>query len=570
MPAAVFLFTTLSGLLIAHAGEQSAATRLSSDELLRLGERMYREGILPSGEPMQAIVAGDVPVDGTAFTCISCHLRSGLGSFEGSIYTPPATGRKLFMSYNTIAEPVTPDDLLMVPRWIRPLIRRVPYTVKTLDNALRSGVDPTGRELKNVMPRYLLSDDDLAVLIHYLKNLSAELSPGVTDTTIHVATVITEEVGLAERRVMMDALKAVVQAYNTRPDVVKRYTEYAKKRRTGKGPGPVEGEKDRTPRNLSLDVWELKGAPGTWQAQLEQYYRNKPVLAMLGGISTNDWRPIHDFCERNQIPSFLPITDYPVISSNDWYTLYLSKGLFQEGEAAARYLAGSGDVAADATGVQIIRDNLAGLTLADAFQNTWERIGRRPPAIVRLAEGEQMGAPFWKELMKRHRPGVILVWTGPDDVSQLGNLADAVDVRPMVVVSYGLIKDKIYDLPEKVRSFTYITYPYDLKAEKRFASLNFLWLKGRWPPPDKHEVTAKIAIMNYVLTDLFMRFDRYYYRDYLMDLTGMMPDKDKTISLYPRISFGQNQRYCAKGCYIVQVSAGPKPVLVRKSDWVIK
>jgi len=40
-------------------------------------------------------------------------------------------------------------------------------------------------------------------------------------------------------------------------------------------------------------------------------------------------------------------------------------------------------------------------------------------------------------------------------------------------------------------------------------------------------------------------------------------------SPFERISFGPGQRYASKGCFIVQVSKGAKPELVRKSDWVI-
>ena len=38
---------------------------------------------------------------------------------------------------------------------------------------------------------------------------------------------------------------------------------------------------------------------------------------------------------------------------------------------------------------------------------------------------------------------------------------------------------------------------------------------------------------------------------------------------YERLSFGPGQRYAAKGCYIVQLTHGANPALVKKSDWVI-
>jgi hypothetical protein len=49
----------------------------------------------------------------------------------------------------------------------------------------------------------------------------------------------------------------------------------------------------------------------------------------------------------------------------------------------------------------------------------------------------------------------------------------------------------------------------------------------------------------------------------------MLEDKGDTIANYPRLSFGPGQRYASKGCYIVQLSSGEKPEVIRKSDWVI-
>jgi hypothetical protein len=35
------------------------------------------------------------------------------------------------------------------------------------------------------------------------------------------------------------------------------------------------------------------------------------------------------------------------------------------------------------------------------------------------------------------------------------------------------------------------------------------------------------------------------------------------------MSFGTGQRYASKGCYVVQLSEGPKPELAKRSEWII-
>ncbi len=125
-----------------------------AEEALKLGERMYREGILPSGAPMEAVVKGDIPVAATAFSCESCHMRSGLGSIEGRVITPPTNGKKLFQPLKTLYKNVVVDSM--------PL-RRPAYTDESLADVLRGGVDPSGRTLNDIMPRYILDDKDMAV-----------------------------------------------------------------------------------------------------------------------------------------------------------------------------------------------------------------------------------------------------------------------------------------------------------------------------------------------------------------------------------------------------------------------
>jgi hypothetical protein len=125
-------------------GESGKPSR-SSEERHRLGERMYREGILPSGVPMQASNKEDIQADSTAFACVSCHMRGGLGSVEGGITTPPATGNKLFQpAYSGTILASTPK---LRKHFVVNPARRPAYTEKTLAVALRSGMNPVGRKL---------------------------------------------------------------------------------------------------------------------------------------------------------------------------------------------------------------------------------------------------------------------------------------------------------------------------------------------------------------------------------------------------------------------------------------
>ncbi len=135
----------------AAAEDKMMLEGFSSEEALHLGERMYRDGILPSGEPMQAIVMGDIPVDGRMFTCDDCHQRSGLGSVEGTVITWPTNGRELYKPrrktgawHKPESDRAKQDVRKTLPSYWQIEDVRPAYTDKTLARVLRAGVDPAG------------------------------------------------------------------------------------------------------------------------------------------------------------------------------------------------------------------------------------------------------------------------------------------------------------------------------------------------------------------------------------------------------------------------------------------
>ena len=64
------------------------------------------------------------------------------------------------------------------------------------------------------MPRYMLEDADMAILITYLKALSARYSPGVSASTIRFATVITDDVTQEDRDSMLAPLQKYINIKN--------------------------------------------------------------------------------------------------------------------------------------------------------------------------------------------------------------------------------------------------------------------------------------------------------------------------------------------------------------------
>lgn len=139
----------------------------SASEQLDLGRRIYREG--RGMDPITAeIPASQARVPASVLPCMNCHGESGVGEPEGGIFPAEITWHALTKSYGA-----------------RPGARaRGPYSREALVWAITQGVDPAGNPLDAAMPRYRLSQRDMAALVAYLQALDQVQDPGVTETSV--------------------------------------------------------------------------------------------------------------------------------------------------------------------------------------------------------------------------------------------------------------------------------------------------------------------------------------------------------------------------------------------------
>lgn len=539
----------------------------SHDEALQLGEQMYRHGILPSGEPMEALVMGDIPFDGRMFTCDDCHQRSGLGSEEGTVITWPTNGKELFTprrrtgAYRPPAKDEKHDERRELPRYYQVEDARPAYTEKSLARLLRVGTDPGGRKLDPIMPKYRLSRKNQAILTYYLRHLSSEYSPGVDETTLQFATVITEEVSESRKSAMLTALQAHIDAHNSQ--------SRHESKRAASGPF-YKSEKHRAYRNLQLHIWELHGPEKSWRAQLEDYYVKQPVFALLGGITSGSWRVMHAFSEDHKIPTIFPITDQPEISDTDWYTLYYSKGLAQEGESVAKYIRSQHGMDEKVQIVQLYRkSNLKAASISQGFNRTWEKVGGATIQELVLNDEEVVSKDMWSKIFAGDRPVVLLYWEAGDVEESYKNMKVYSRDTDSIFVSASLLKKNVPLVPDQLKEKVFITYPYSLPGtEKRSRFSVERWLKARKIPLTDFDLQAKMYFLGWMLPGAIKHMRSEFYRDYFLEGFDMMIDQDYGIAVYPRLTFGPGQRYASKGCYIVKLASGDSGKLIPVNDWI--
>jgi Cytochrome c len=519
----------------------------------KVGESIYLHGVLGSGAPLQGVrQAGGINATGAQAACVNCHQRSGLGSNEGHLRIPPISGPYLFHA----REATSKEPILPYVEWMHG--NRDPYTDATLARAIREGVDSQGRPLKDLMPHFGLNDSDMAALIDYLKSLNARPVPGVTDTVLHFATVITPDADPVKRRGMLDVMEHYFVDKNQFP-----IGPSAQMRTSGK----TEYAKSMfmSHRLWKLHVWELTGPASTWRGQLEQDMAKEPVLAVVSGLGGSNWAPVHDFCERAGLPCLFPNVEVPVDDS-DFYPLYFSKGVLLEAELIAQAIGRSDASGSAAIVQQVYRAGDSGEAAAQALAAALKKRGIEARSQV-LAAGPA-GRGVAEALRAASTASVLVLWLRPSDLAQMGDASAA----PASVYVSGLMGGlERSPLPQGWRSRVRMAYPLDL-PEHRDLRLRYAlnWFSIKHIPVVDEQVQANTYLACGLLAETLSHMADNFVQPFMVELLQSSIERRLiNTGYYPRMALGWNQHFASKGGYIVSFPEPSGTRLVADSDWTV-
>ncbi len=176
-------------LLAAGAGSGRAAD-LTPEQAA--GKVVFLDGVSPSGATFSVRIGRDpTPMPASVAACGTCHGPDGLGRPEGGVVPSEITWTALTRPHghshpNGRSHP--------------------PYDERSLARALREGVDPAGNPLDPVMPRFVVSDADVASLVAYLKVVDRDLDPGIAVTSLRIGVLLPDRGPLAASAASMRKL----------------------------------------------------------------------------------------------------------------------------------------------------------------------------------------------------------------------------------------------------------------------------------------------------------------------------------------------------------------------------
>ena len=489
------------------------------------GRQIYVQGTSQSGKEILAYV-GDASLEmrGNTLPCAGCHGLDGRGKPEGGVNPSNVTWEFLTKPYGLKHENGR---------------QHPPYTERGLELAITRGLDPAGNKLLQAMPRYVMSREDLADLVTYLRLVGKERDPGVSDDKIVIGTMVETSGILGDwGKVITAVTNAVFEDVNSQ--------------------GGLYG------RRLELQVIECSAETrAAARAKLESMLKEQQVFAISNAMIAGTEKEVVPILSQNQTPLIGPFSLYPQTGFPlNREVFYLLSGLDDQAKSLVKFIAEkpefkSGNIAMFAPRIEL-------------FTNVIEAVRAKKDAsrtltVVRYESGRFDVSDAIKQGRQAAAEVVVFMGSG-DDALAFMREAEKVNWFPAMLVPGGAIGASVFEAPigfDRKVFFSFATTPDDHTAE----GLNeFRAFRAKYKLPS-NLVTAQISayVAAKMLIEGLKRAGKDVSREKLIGaLEGL---HEYSTGLTQAITYGPNRRVGATGAYIVAIDLKQKQ-FVPVSGWV--
>ena len=499
-----------AGLVAAGLLACLAQPAVALDEAEQRGKQIYFEGTSARGNLINAVVGVEKTlIPASAIPCANCHGYDGLGRPEGGVVPTDVRWSQLTKTYGHVHEdgrrhPAFDDDSL-----VRSII---------------AGVDSADNRIDSSMPLYLLSAEDAADLVAYLKILEHDFDPGVEEDRVRVASMLPRE---GRAAALGDAMEKMLRGYFA--DVNTR--------------GGVFG------RQIELVTVPLGTTPEASLANLQQAFDTQGIFALVGGYTIGLDDALLELLRFDNVPLVGPFTLDPGDVLLDAAAFYLYPGFDEQ----VRVLADQAfDRAGDAGNVLIATPGTGQHDkLVKSATEQLRRVGDSEPSTVTYVPGGADAAALAERVRTDNAESVIFFGQQEDLISLLVALAVR-DLAPQIHVLSSFLSRPLFDVPTAFNQRILVAYPTlasDISPQGR---TDYQDLAKRHGLPTAH-VQAQIATLAgaRLLVEGLRRSGRDLDRTRLAESIEALYTWDTGVT--PPLTYGPNRRIGASGAHILAV-----------------
>jgi len=514
-------------LTLAVVAFATAAAELTEAE--QRGKELYLTGLSPSGGEVTALMGADrIRLPGRAAACGGCHGHDGTGRPESGIIPSNVTWTYLTKSYGHIHEGGLMHE---------------PFDDASLARYMRTGVYPGGAKGDPSMPVYDMSPSDLVDLVAYLKRIGDDVDPGVSDTSITVATVIPSAGPLVDMgHAIRDVLAASFERVNSG--------------------GGIYG------REIVFEVHELDADPKIAPGLLATWLAARQPFALVSPFTPGIEPEVNGAARDERVPIIGPWTLYPVESySLNRSVFYLVSGLAEQARTMIDFVAPQlGDDGVRAAVLHPGGRSVGGAveTIETACRDAgWTVVASEPLTLPNGDPEAKAGA-----LRDAGADVVISLATEPE-LRALLESAAAADWAPWVLAPGVLSGALAVNAPAKIRDRLVLAYP-TLPSDREGWALHELSSLIETDAVAHEHVQAAISASAAaaVLTEGLRRTGRRLGRAELLAALESLYRFET--GLMPPLTYTSNRRVGANGAWVVVAGGGHDDgrSLLETAQWV--